>query len=260
MDEARASRELKALNRIKTVRHPFLLSLERIEVIDGQLVIVTELAEGSLKDRYEECRGQSLRGIPRDELLGYMADAAEALDYMNEKHGLQHLDVKPENLLLSAGRVKVADFGLVKDLQDVNMSMMGGLTPAYAAPEVFSSQPSTRSDQYSLAIMFQELLTGLLPFPGRSAAQLASQHMSARPNVSSLSEADRPIILRALSKDPSDRFATCLELVEHLSMEPLGEGESGEEAAAPDSIDQRAATEQIEARKRTTGRAPCGPC
>ena len=221
LDEARASRELKALNRIKTVRHPFLLSLERIEIIDGQLLIVTELADGSLKDRFDECRDESLAGIPREELLRCMADAAEALDYMNEKHGLQHLDVKPENLLMSAGRVKVADFGLVKDLQDVNVSLMGGLTPAYAAPEVFNSQPSTRSDQYSLAILFQEMLTGVLPFPGRSAAQLAAQHMSSRPNVTSLPEAYRPVILRALSKEPADRFASCTEMVKHLSVDPV---------------------------------------
>src|SRR5204863_5454782 len=96
LEQDRASRELKALNRIKGVRHPFLLSLERIEVVDGQLVIVTELAECSLKDRFEQCRkGEHVEqpGIPRDELLSYLRDAADALDYMTEQHSLQHLDV-----------------------------------------------------------------------------------------------------------------------------------------------------------------------
>jgi serine/threonine protein kinase len=54
--------------------------------------------------------------------------------------------------------------------------MMGGLTPVYAPPEVFEGRPSRKSDQYSLAIVFQEMLTGSLPFPGRTAAQLAAQH------------------------------------------------------------------------------------
>ena len=68
-DDERATRELNALNRIKQVRHPFLLSLERIEVVDGHLVIVTELATSSLKNLFEQYRQSGLPGIPREELL-----------------------------------------------------------------------------------------------------------------------------------------------------------------------------------------------
>ncbi len=135
--ERRASNELRALDRVRGVRHPFLLSLERIETIDGRLVVVTELADGSLKDRFEACRREGLSGIPRDELLGYFRDAADALDFMIDSHALQHLDIKPENLLLLASHVKVADFGLVKDLRQSEASLVGGMTPLYAAPEVF---------------------------------------------------------------------------------------------------------------------------
>ena len=216
LDEDRASRELKALNRIKGVRHPFLLSLERIEVIDGQLVIVTELADSSLKDRFDQCRKTGLPGIPRDELLSHLRDTADALDYMTEQHSLQHLDVKPENLLLVGGRIKVADFGLVKDIHDHTASMMGGLTPVYAPPEVFEGRPSRRSDQYSLAIVYQEMLTGVVPFPGRTAAQLAAQHLNGRPKLNVLSQPDQVVIGRALSKRPDGRFNSCKELVEAL--------------------------------------------
>ncbi len=237
MDDARAARELKALNRIKQVRHPFLLSLERIEVVDGQLLIVTELADMSLKDRFEQCRAEGLPGIPRDELLVYLRDAADALDYMREKFSLQHLDVKPENLLLVGGRVKVADFGLVKDLHEVSMSMMGGMTPVYAPPEVFDDRASEHSDQYSLAIVYQEMLTGVLPFPGRTPAQLAAQHLHSRPLLGSLCEADRKIIARALSKDPAQRFASCKEMVEGLlKADPLGD-DGGNESSADVAVD-----------------------
>ena len=226
LDEIRAEREMKALNRIKDVRHPFLLSLERIEVVEGQLIIVTELADASLKDLFDELRKSEERGIPRDKLLVYLGDAADALDYMSENHSLQHMDIKPENLLLVGGRVKVADFGLVKELRDVTVSLMGGLTPIYAPPEVFDGQPSRFSDQYSLAIVYQELLTGCLPFPGTTAAQLATQHLSSPPQLSALPNADQAIIAKALSKNPDDRFESCRQLVDML-------GSAGQATASP---------------------------
>src|SRR2546421_3059817 len=174
----RAEQELNALQRIKEVRHPFVLSTERIEVVEGELVIVMELADRSLHDYYGECQGSGLVGIPRDVLLRFIRDAAEALDHMNEKHNLQHLDIKPRNLFLISDRVKVADFGLVKHLERQSSSgVLGGVTPLYAPPETFSGKISAHSDQYSLGIVYQELLTGHRPFDGKNIRQLAQQHM-----------------------------------------------------------------------------------
>lgn len=215
-DDERASRELVALNRIKEASHPFVLSLERIETIDGHLVIVTELASANLKQRFEQHRGRGLPGIPRSELLGYLRDAADALDYLCREHSLQHLDVKPENLLLIGGRIKVGDFGLVKDLQDVNCSMISGLTPVYAGPELFDGRPSVHSDQYSLAIVYQEMLTGIPPFEGRTTAQLAAQHLHSRPRLDRLPASDQATIGRALAKNPDERFACCRDMVDSL--------------------------------------------
>ncbi|MEX2185328.1 MAG: tubulin-like doman-containing protein [Pirellulales bacterium] len=233
LNEERATTELKAFNRIKQVRHPFLLSLERIEIVEGQLVIVTELADSSMKEWYEECRKAGLPGIPRDELIGYLRDAADALDYMSSHFSLQHLDVKPENLLMVAGHIKVGDFGLVKDLRDGTASLMQGMTPIYAPPEVFDGRATSQSDQYSLAIVFQEMLTGQLPFPGRTLAQLASQHLHSPPRLNMLPASDRPIIGRALSKDPAGRFKDCREMVESLA-------EAGRAAAAGKSTKDEA--------------------
>ncbi len=211
-----ANEEGKALARIKEVRHPFLLSLERIEVVDNQLMIVSELADGSLQDRYDTCRASGQPGIPHDELLRYIAEAADALDYLTQEHGLQHLDIKPENLLLVSGHVKVGDFGLVKSVRGASVSVVSGLTPMFAAPETFDGQPSDCSDQYSLAIVYQTMLTGIPPIAGNSMAHLANQHLNARPNVASLPEADRAIVERALSKSPFDRFPNCRAFAERL--------------------------------------------
>src|SRR6516164_433612 len=195
VDGVRAEQELHALERIKAVRHPFVCSLDRIEVVEGELVIVMELADKSLHDLFIERQAEGLIGIPRDDLLRYLRDASEALDHMNEKHGLQHLDVKPRNLFLISDRVKVADFGLVKHLERTGASgILGGVTPLYAAPETFKGTISGRSDQYSLAIVYQELLTGQRPFNGKNARALAQQHMNEEPELRALPEGERPVV------------------------------------------------------------------
>jgi serine/threonine protein kinase len=222
LDGHQAEQELKALNRIKEVRHPFLLSLERFEIIDGQLFIVSELADKSLADRFQECRQGGLPGIPRDELLDYLRDAADALDYIREIHDLQHLDIKPQNVLLLGGRIKIADFGLVKDLVGNSVTATGGGTPLYATPEAFDGRVSRYSDQYSLAVVYQEMLTGERPYPGTTLLQLAAQHMSSRPFLDPLPPQDRPTIARALARVPEQRFPSCRVMVDRLLWGPRG--------------------------------------
>lgn len=237
-DGDRAQREMKSLSHIKTVRHPFLLSLDRIDIVDGQMIIISELAEMSLKDRFDTCIKEGMRGIPREELLLYMYEAAEALDYINSQHSLQHLDVKPENLLLASGHIKVADFGLVKQIHDATASLMGGLTPLYAPPELFDGRPTRTSDQYSLAIVYQEMLTGSRPYDGDTAAQLAAQHLRGRPRLSKLPRSDRAIIATALSKDPNARHADCRSLVRGLTTSSVAEpyhNPTGEKSGSSDT-------------------------
>ncbi len=156
------------------------------------------------------------QGIPRAELLRYMEESAEVLDVMNNRFQLLHLDIKPQNLFLVHNHVKVADFGLVKDLEGMRATITGGVTPVYAAPETFENTGTRSSDQYSLAIVYQELLTGVRPFPGTNMQQLLVQHMQGQPNLTPLSPADRPIVAKALAKKPEDRFDRCMEFVRAL--------------------------------------------
>ncbi|MCI0702106.1 MAG: protein kinase [Planctomycetia bacterium] len=213
-----AEQELKALERVKGIRHPYILSLEQFRVIEGQLIIVMELADRNLWDRFRECRGQGLAGIPREELMRYMEETAEALDLMNNYYQIQHLDVKPQNLFLVFNHIKVADFGLAKVLEGVKATVTGGVTPVYAAPETFEGWVSRYSDQYSLAIVFQELLTGTRPFNGTNTRQLLMQHLNGTPDLAALPLADRSIINRALAKKPDDRWPSCTELIRALKL------------------------------------------
>jgi serine/threonine protein kinase len=211
--------ELRSIDRIKDFRHPFLLSMERVERSDDGLVIVMELADRSLEELLQERLSQNQAGLPRDEVLFYLEEAAEVLDLMNFEYGLQHLDVKPRNLFLVRGHVKVADFGLVQSLADYGADgtpELNMVTPLYAAPEVFHNKISSRCDLYSLAIVYQELLTGSRPFSGRNLRQLMLAHSVAEPDLSPLPESDRPVIGKALAKEPSLRFPSCTDLVRAL--------------------------------------------
>jgi serine/threonine protein kinase len=216
VDAVRAEQERKALKRIIEVKHPFICKVDRIDELNGELIIVMDLAESTLHDKFQECQAAGLIGIPHDELLRYMRDAAEALDYMFEKHDLQHLDVKPRNLFLQGDRLLVADFGLVKPLNKENSGYLGSVTPLYASPETFNGKISRHSDQYSLAIVYQEMLTGHRPFAGKNIRILAQQHLQEEPDMRALPAGERPVVARALAKAPEKRWPTCMEFIKAL--------------------------------------------
>lgn len=230
-DGREADTELRSLLRMRELRHPFLLNIERIEVVENRLIIVTELTDHSLEDVFVQRQHEGHKGLPRETLLRYLRDVADALDFLCQRHGLQHLDVKPANLLLQGDHVKVADFGLIKDLKGDKASLVGGFTPLYAAPELFAGGPSEQSDQYGLAIVYQVLLTGVPPFAGRNAAQLMSQHLSSPPNLASLAPSDRPAVARALSKNPRARFQSCRQFIDRLTQRSSGAARSAAVAA-----------------------------
>lgn len=197
-DGADAQLELQALEYVRSVRHPFLLSMDRIEVIDGVLIVVMELADESLYDQLRHYQSINQAGIPREPLLERLREAAEVLDLMNLSRHLLHLDVKPHNILLLAGHAKVADFGLVSRLPrspaQEPTCRPGVVSPVYASPEAFKGEPSLSSDQYSLAVSYHELLTGGLPFDGKNLRQMALQHAQAEPDLSRLPQADQAIL------------------------------------------------------------------
>ena len=167
-----------------------------------------ELADRNLMGSLPGVPGQGLPGIPRDELLRYMRESGRgARPDEPASYQVQHLDIKPQNLFLIRKHVKVADFGLAKDLEGTHAALTSGITPIYAAPETFDGVVSRFCDQYSLAIVYQELLTGQRPFRGKNARQLLLQHVSQPPDLSALPEADRPAVARALAKNPKETLS-----------------------------------------------------
>src|SRR5262249_7744431 len=119
-------------------------------------------------------------------------------------------------MLIGQG-VKVADFGLSCLSDQTGASHPApGLTLAYAAPEVFRRQTSAASDQYSLAVTYCQLRAGRLPFVG-SPAVVTHGHLFGTPNLSLLPEAERPIVARALAKEPGQRWPSCQAFIQALA-------------------------------------------
>jgi formylglycine-generating enzyme required for sulfatase activity len=214
--------EMRSVELMKEARHAHLLVQFGAWERDGVLVVAMELADRTLADRLSEAMRQGLPGIPRAEALEYLSDAARGIDHLNGL-GIQHRDVKPKNLLLVGGVVKVADFGLAKLLEKAGGSNTGALTFAYAAPEFFDGRVSPSSDQYSLAVSYCELRGGRLPFTGDRARVMAG-HVAQPPDLTMLPGAERPAVAKALAKKPEERWPSCRAFAEAVA------------AAGPDAV------------------------
>jgi hypothetical protein len=215
--ENQAQRELNALESIKRFRHPFLLPIHAFWQMEDRLIIAMELADGSLRDLVGG-KTNAKGCLSADELLGYLREAAEALDYLHGQRVL-HRDIKPENILVLQGHAKVADFDLARVVEQTRglISASDCGTPAYAAPEVFwRGKVGARSDQYSLAVTYAELRLGRPLFSSRSWYQLMNDHLRRAPDLAPLLEAEQRVLLRALAKEPEERYPTCREFIRNL--------------------------------------------
>jgi serine/threonine protein kinase len=183
-----------------------------------------ELADGTLRQRLNECLEKGEGGIPITELFRYFWEASDALDFLHSKRVL-HRDIKPDNMLLVSGHLKLADFGLARLLeagQTVEASMVAG-TASYMAPEVWEGKVSERSDLYSLAVSYVELRLGRRPYGGSTIADLMNQHREGCPDLNGLPDAERLVVARALSTDRAFRYGSCVEFATALRAALIGQ-------------------------------------
>jgi TPR repeat protein/tRNA A-37 threonylcarbamoyl transferase component Bud32 len=164
--------------------------------------------------------------------LGILQQTAAALDYAH-RHGVVHRDIKPANIMLQ-GRVtvKVADFGIAKLMSAQNQTLTGVLmgTPSYMSPEQVEARAvDGRADQFALAVMAYELLTGTRPFQADSMPTVA--HMivyGPRPSAQAVNPTLPPgidaVLDRALSRFPEQRFPTCTEFTSAIEAVLSGQG------------------------------------
>src|SRR5262249_22135078 len=118
----RAQIELKGLQRMEGVCHPFIHSPESVQIQDGKLMVVTELASTTIEEHFRALRKENSKLRTWLDGLDLLRDVAEALDHMHERQQLQHLDIKPSNLLIVGKRCKISDFGTVAQVNSKGLT------------------------------------------------------------------------------------------------------------------------------------------
>jgi len=219
------AREIKCLTAMSALSHPGLMSIQRICSIPGYVVVVMELAEGSMLEYMDVWFAEYRRSIDAQVLLNYFRPVAAALDYLNARQhsrdnrwvGYQHCDIKPSNLLLVDDRLKVADFGLVTPTTASLTPCQKAGTLDFTPPEMHRGMLSDRSDQYSLAVSYYFLRCGWLPFPAPPANFVRSMsYRRPSPNLSHISGEEAVILERALDIAPERRWESCSAFLDRL--------------------------------------------
>jgi predicted Ser/Thr protein kinase len=204
--------------------HPHIVPVHRIGTATTFLWYSMKLIRGrSLGDVLAE--GEALDA---EETVRILEPVASAL-YHAHQRGVVHRDVKPANVLIDQnGWVAVCDFGVAKAFGAVPLTHDGSAigTPGYMSPEQCNGRPlDGRSDQYALAIVAYECLTGQLPFTANSLGEIVQKHCTEPPPRITDVSPDLPdkvadAVHRAMSKDPDDRFADVVEFVEGMGGQP----------------------------------------
>jgi len=205
---------------IAKLRHPSILAVFDHGEFEGQPYIVTEFVEGGT------FAGELGRPIGLSRVMRVLEPIAAALDYAHER-GVLHRDVKPSNILITKeGAPILGDFGLARMMaSNERLTRFDAVvgTPEYMSPEQCASgETGPASDQYALGVVAFEALTGHPPFHAETpAAVMLAQIQSTLPPPRSvnaaLPESVEGALVRALAKEPSDRFANCTTFVAALS-------------------------------------------
>jgi serine/threonine protein kinase len=223
-DNLTAAQEIRSIQIVRQLRHPNLVHIEEVWCHRGYVVVTMELADGSLLDLLEAYQTEFGTPLCGHDVCFYLAQIAQALDFLNcRQHAIegarvsvQHCDIKPTNLLLFGDKVKISDFGLSSlSTSPVKFHRRAG-TLGYAAPEVFQGRLTDWTDQYSLAVTYCHLRGGRLPFADVPQT-FQKGYTRPVPDLDMVSEAERPIVLRALSPAPQDRWPSCREFISNLA-------------------------------------------
>jgi serine/threonine-protein kinase len=230
-DEQFVERFRREAKNAAALSHPNVVSIYDRGDAEGTYYIAMEFLDGRSLKELIVSRGPA----PVNVAVEYARQILSALRFAH-RHGIVHRDIKPHNALVdSEGRVKVTDFGIARAGAS-QMTEAGSIvgTAQYLSPEqARGSGVDQRSDLYSLGIVLYELLTGTVPFNGDTPVEIAMKHLSQTPEPPSAKRPDLPreidlVVMRALAKDPDDRYQSAEEMDADLDRVARGAAVSAE--------------------------------
>lgn len=232
-NQAFTTRFIQEARAVASWRHENIVQVYHAGEEDGLFYFAMEYIDGVNLAQILSAHAVQGKRLPVSDVLRYGRAIASALDYAHRK-GVIHRDVKPLNVLAASdGRVVLTDFGIALNTSQGSIGEVFG-SPHYIAPEQArrSNEAVPQSDLYSLGIMLYEMLTGTLPFDDPSPTSIALQHLTQPPPSPrrfnpALNEETEAVLLRALRKNPSERFSTAKALMDALEQalyKPLSPG------------------------------------
>src|SRR5256714_1187074 len=245
-----------------SLSHPNIVSIYDRGEAEGTYYIAMEYLDGRSLKELIVARGPA----PVNVSIDYARQILAAIRFAH-RHGIVHRDIKPHNVLVDAeGRLKVTDFGIARAGAS-QMTEAGSIigTAQYLSPEQARGAPVDQtSDLYSVGVVLYELLTGVVPFSGDTPVEIAMKHLSSPPEPPSLKRAEIPreldlVILRALAKDPADRYQSAEEMDADLARVARGAAVSPETEEAATAIIARPPTAITEITQRPREPVPYAP-
>jgi tetratricopeptide (TPR) repeat protein/tRNA A-37 threonylcarbamoyl transferase component Bud32 len=236
----RFGREAKA---VASLHHPHIVQMYDFDTEGGVYYMVMEYISGeTLKARLERFADQGKR-MPLAEVARVFRALCDALDYAHGQ-GCVHRDIKPANIMFEDDRLMLTDFGLATIAGGTRFTVTGAIvgTPAYMSPEQGRGEAGdVRSDIYALGVALYEVITGQVPFDADTPLAIVYKHLNEPLPIPSQLTPDVPplvekVILKALAKDPEDRFQSAGALADALSAAVAGQEAPGKvyELVAPE--------------------------
>jgi len=244
-----------------SLSHPNIVSIYDRGEAEGTYYIAMEYLDGRSLKELIVARGPA----PVNVAIDYARQILAAIRFAH-RHGIVHRDIKPHNVLVDAeGRLKVTDFGIAR-AGTSQMTEAGSIigTAQYLSPEQAKGAPVDQtSDLYSVGVVLYELLTGVVPFSGDTPVEIAMKHLSSTPEAPSKKRSEVPrdldmVVLRALAKDPADRYQSAEEMDADLARVARGAAVSPATEEAATAIISRPPPTAVTAITPPRARDPVG--